>query len=132
MERKCNECTHKKEKGCEKWDCEFEPKYADPTEDAGTLAEQNVHCNFTDAEIAKEFIKDVKAVEGLLPRKMTNWEKFKEVFGIPADAELTPKENICNMVDCSLIMSCSKCPICNYGMDTSYFWEREYEVKKND
>lgn len=68
MERKCNECANKLEMGCKKWSCEFEPKYADPTEDAGTLAEQKVvHCNFTDAEIAKEFIKDVKAVDGLLP-----------------------------------------------------------------
>lgn len=78
MERKCDKCIHKKGKGCEKWSCEFEPKYADPTEDAGTLAEQKVvHCNFTDAEIAKEFIKDVKAVEGLLPD--AEMEKIKFV-----------------------------------------------------
>lgn len=68
MERECDKCIHKKEKGCEKWNCEFEPKYADPTEDAGTLAEQKVvHCNFIDTEMAKEFIKDVKAVESVLP-----------------------------------------------------------------
>lgn len=48
MERKCDKCIHKKEKGCEKWNCEFEPKYADPTEDAGTLAEQmRVSCGKT-------------------------------------------------------------------------------------
>ena len=79
MERKCDKCIHKKEKGCEKWNCEFEPKYADPTEDAGTLAEQKVvHCNFTDAEMAREFIKDVKAVEGLLPD--AEMEKIKFVL----------------------------------------------------
>lgn len=72
MERKCDECIHKKEKGCEKWNCEFEPKYADPTEDAGTLAEQKVvHCNFTDAEIAQSFIDDVMSVEDFLPRGET-------------------------------------------------------------
>lgn len=68
MERKCNECANKLERGCKKWSCEFEPKYADPKEDAGTLAEQKVvHCNFTAEEIAKDFIEDVKAVESVLP-----------------------------------------------------------------
>lgn len=45
MERECNKCIHRKKMGCEKWNCEFEPKYADPTEDAGTLVEQNQEGN---------------------------------------------------------------------------------------
>lgn len=40
MERECNKCVHRKEHGCEKWDCEFEP-FADPKEDGGSLVERH-------------------------------------------------------------------------------------------
>ena len=33
MERECNKCVHRKEHGCEKWDCKFEP-YAPTREEA--------------------------------------------------------------------------------------------------
>lgn len=57
---------------------------------------------------------------------MTNWEKLKEVFGIPADTELKATGAMCCLVTCN-DMPCSKCPICECGMDVSSFWEREYK-----
>lgn len=33
IERECNKCVHRKENGCEKWDCEFKP-YAPTREEA--------------------------------------------------------------------------------------------------
>jgi len=59
---------------------------------------------------------------------MTNWEKFKEVFGIPMDSKIEPMGVVCNIVDCSGI-KCDECPIQHYGMTVLYFWEREYEEK---
>lgn len=60
---------------------------------------------------------------------MTNWEKLKEVFGIPEDEELKPTGAICSVVTCSDI-PCSKCPIYECGMDESSFWKREYKDEK--
>ena len=61
---------------------------------------------------------------------MTNWEKFQEVFGIPTDSKIKSMGGLCCVVDCKGI-KCDECPIQHCGMTVPYFWEREYEVKKN-
>lgn len=63
---------------------------------------------------------------------MTNWEKFKEVFGIPEDSEIKVEGDICNIIDCTGIFSCTQCPIEKAHMNNFDFWESEYEVKEND
>lgn len=41
------------------------PKYCP---NCGAKMESDIHCNYTDAEIAKSFIEDIEAVKDLLPR----------------------------------------------------------------
>lgn len=60
---------------------------------------------------------------------MTNWEKFKEVFGIPSDNEVVPDDRLCEILDCGAMESCTECPFSDKGMDSQMFWDEEYETK---
>lgn len=57
---------------------------------------------------------------------MTNWEKFKEVFGITRYDETTPEGSICAIIDCSDIQ-CGNCPFYEQGLWYVRFWEEEYK-----
>jgi len=61
---------------------------------------------------------------------MTNWEKFKEVFGIPADSELEAEREICPILDCTSIEWCAECPVDKLHLNDADFWEREYKGEK--
>jgi hypothetical protein len=62
---------------------------------------------------------------------MTNWEKFKEVFGIPADIGIEPMRNMCSIVDCKGI-ECDDCFIYKNNMQGTSFWRREYKKKERN
>ena len=56
---------------------------------------------------------------------MTNWEKFREVFGLPDDYE--PAYSMCDTVDCPWGVSCANC------LFNDKEWQDEYEEEvKND
>lgn len=57
---------------------------------------------------------------------MTNWEKFKEVFGIPTDNEVEPMDRICEILDCGAMEKCTECPFSELDMDSPSFWDDEY------
>jgi hypothetical protein len=61
---------------------------------------------------------------------MTNWEKFKEVFGITGYDRLTPKGSICAIIDCSDVQ-CRECPLYEQrGLLYEGFWEEEYNEER--
>lgn len=62
---------------------------------------------------------------------MTNWEKFKEVFGITRYDSTTPKGSICAIIDCSDIQ-CRECPFYEQGLWFVGFWEEEYNEESED
>lgn len=62
---------------------------------------------------------------------MTNWEKFKEVFGIPTNVKKAMNMNICNVVDCKGI-ECDDCYIYKNDMQGTKFWRREYQKKERN
>ena len=62
---------------------------------------------------------------------MTNWEKFKEVFGIPKNVRKSMPMNICNVVDCKGI-ECDDCFIYKNDMQGTKFWRREYKESKEE
>lgn len=51
--------------------------------------------------------------------RITNWDKFKEVFGIPQKTGLIPDGDICNIINCTTV-SCKSCPLANVGWETEY------------
>lgn len=57
---------------------------------------------------------------------MTNWDKFKEVFGIPENSEVEPMEIVCGFVKCVSGL-CTECPIYKANMHGLHFWKEEYE-----
>lgn len=57
---------------------------------------------------------------------MTNWEKFKEVFGIPQGTPIDVNERICEILDCGLMEKCTECPFSELDMDSPFFWDDEY------
>lgn len=59
---------------------------------------------------------------------MTNWEKFKEVFGLPTNVKKAMQMNICNVVDCKGI-ECDDCFINKNNMHGTSFWRREYKER---
>lgn len=56
---------------------------------------------------------------------MTNWEKFKEVFGLPESDLVMPTGSLCEIVGCNDIQCCD-CPICENDICEKTFWSREY------
>lgn len=100
MERECNKCVHRKEHGCEKWDCEFEP-YANPKEDGGSLVErhpcedavsrQDIYFKLTNGAYPNETIEQfidrlVKELKALPPVEPTRkWIPVSE--RLPEDGE---------------------------------------------
>lgn len=62
---------------------------------------------------------------------MTNWEKFKEVFGLPTNVKKAMQMNICNVVDCKGI-ECDDCFINKNNMHGTSFWRREYKKKERN
>lgn len=57
---------------------------------------------------------------------MTNWDKFREVFGISENSEMKPIKTVCLLVKC-VSGQCSKCPIYEANIHGLHFWEEEYE-----
>ena len=62
---------------------------------------------------------------------MTNWEKFKEVFGLPTNVKKSMSLNICNVVDCKGI-ECDDCYIYKNNMQGTKFWRKEYQKKEGN
>jgi len=62
---------------------------------------------------------------------MTNWEKFKEVFGLPTNVKKEMQMNICNAVDCKGI-ECDDCFIYKNNMHGTSFWRKEYQKKERN
>lgn len=62
---------------------------------------------------------------------MTNWDKFREVFGIPENSKLKPIKTVCLLVKC-VSKDCTECPIFNANVHGEYFWEDKYESKENN
>lgn len=60
---------------------------------------------------------------------MTNWEKFKEVFGLPANVKKSMSMNTCDMFDCKGI-ECDDCYIYKNNMQGTKFWREEYQKKE--
>jgi len=54
---------------------------------------------------------------------MTNWEKFKEVFGIPDDSKINTEKQMCAIIDCDKVKKCWECPLYEFN------WEKEYKAK---
>lgn len=52
---------------------------------------------------------------------MTNEEKFREVFNIPAEISIAYPD-ICSILNCAAIWSCSNCPL-----DDGSNWDDEYK-----
>lgn len=71
-------------------------------------------------------IKDAIIDETRLPkrchRKMTNAEKFEEVFGIKID---DVPSNICDIADRSICRNANGCVNC----ELYHFWEKQYRKK---
>jgi hypothetical protein len=59
---------------------------------------------------------------------MTNWEKFKEVFGFPESDIVMPVGSMCEIIECDDIQ-CYDCPICENDVCVKSFWNREYNEK---
>jgi len=62
---------------------------------------------------------------------MTNWEKFKEVFGLPTNVKIEMQMDICDVVDCRGI-ECDDCFINKNNMHGTSFWRREYKKKERN
>lgn len=60
---------------------------------------------------------------------MTNWDKFREVFGISEHNETKPIKSVCVLVKC-VSGDCSECPIYKADVHRVHFWEEEYESEK--
>ncbi len=54
---------------------------------------------------------------------MTNEEKFREVFNIPDEISIAYPD-ICSILNCTAIWSCSNCPL-----DEGSNWDDEYKEK---
>lgn len=57
---------------------------------------------------------------------MTNWDKFREVFGISENSELKPIGTICLFVKC-VSGQCTECPLYEANVHGVHFWEEKYE-----
>jgi hypothetical protein len=62
---------------------------------------------------------------------MTNWEKFKEVFGFLESDLVKPMVSVCVMMKCANV-PCDDCPIYKNDICAKSFWSREYNKKRED
>lgn len=62
---------------------------------------------------------------------MTNWEKFKEVFGFPENDIVMPIGSMCEIIECDDI-PCYDCPICENDICVKSFWSREYNKTRRE
>ena len=59
---------------------------------------------------------------------MTNWDKFREVFGISEDNKIAPIGSVCDFIDYHR-GECLECSIYKTEANDQCFWDREYKKK---
>lgn len=88
-ERECDRCIHRKESGCEKWNCQFEPK-DDLIRRQDAIDAVNYHC---------ESLKDIKRAITALP-SANHWIPVK--FRPLTEEEQKEYPDYCYMADCMM------------------------------
>lgn len=78
MDRNCEVCKHHTEKGCCKWECQFEPK----------LSERDLHFRYLDGcadglnEARKDTIRELEKVKAEIEKEMNTYENYPSQDGM--------------------------------------------------